>query len=171
MDYISPCKSIPKASLKAVLSHHERYNGKGYPDQLSGEDIPLFGRIVCVADVYDALTSDRPYRKAMLPSDALEYIISEYNEMFDPTVVDAFVKKVAPYPVGTCVKLSNDMDAIVIENFESCGLRPKVRIISEGMQTKETINLATDASALNLIIKAISKNPFKNLPKYDIIYL
>ena len=155
LDYISPCKSIPKASLKAVLSHHERYNGKGYPDQLSGEDIPLFGRIVCVADVYDALTSDRPYRKAMLPSDALEYIISEYNEMFDPTVVDAFVKKVAPYPVGTCVKLSNDMDAIVIENFESCGLRPKVRIISEGMQTKETINLATDASALNLTIKNV----------------
>jgi hypothetical protein len=91
----------------------------------------------------------------MLPSDALEYIISEYNEMFDPTVVDAFVKKVAPYPVGTCVKLSNDMDAIVIENFESCGLRPKVRIISEGMQTKETINLATDASALNLTIKQV----------------
>lgn len=85
-DYISPCSSIPKASLKAVLSHHEKYNGKGYPDQLSGDDIHIFGRIICVADVYDALTSDRPYRRAMLPSDALEYIISEYNQMFDPAM-------------------------------------------------------------------------------------
>lgn len=157
-DYISQGCSIPKASLEAVLSHHEKYNGKGYPDKLSGDAIHIFGRIICVADVYDALTSDRPYRRAMLPSDALEYIISEYNEMFDPTVVTAFVKKVAPYPVGTYVRLSNDIDAIVIENFESCGLRPKVRIISEGKLTTEIINLATDASALSLTIKNVVNN-------------
>ena len=59
-----------------------------------------------VVDVFDALTSDRPYRKAMLPSDAIEYIMGGYNTMFDPSVVNVLTRKVAPYPVGTCIRLS-----------------------------------------------------------------
>jgi putative nucleotidyltransferase with HDIG domain len=74
-----------------VRSHHERWDGGGYPDGLQGEKIPLEARILSVADVYDSLTSDRPYRKAMSPFDAKEAIMKGAGSDFDPQVVDAFV--------------------------------------------------------------------------------
>ena len=76
--------------IPIILAHHDRFDGKGYrPTQ--GEDIPLESRIITVADVYDALTSDRPYRKAMTPFDARELIIRGSGTEFDPDVVDAFL--------------------------------------------------------------------------------
>jgi HD-GYP domain-containing protein (c-di-GMP phosphodiesterase class II) len=73
-----------------VLHHHEKYNGSGYPQGLSGERIPLGARIFAVADVYDALVSDRPYRPAMEERQALDYIRSGAGSEFDPKVVEAF---------------------------------------------------------------------------------
>lgn len=154
-DYLSAHCKIPDNAMKAVLSHHEQLNGKGYPNGLKGEDIHLFGRIICVADVYDALSSDRPYRRAMLPSDAVEYIMGGYNTMFDPRVVAAFVRKVAPYPVGTCVRLSTGQTGIVVQNFESSCLRPMVRLIEEGKPVNEFIDLANDHSKLNVTIQEV----------------
>ena len=144
-------------AMKAVLEHHEQYSGEGYPNGLAGENIHLFGRIICVADVYDALTSDRPYRRAMLPSDAVEYIMGGFNRMFDPTVVNAFIKKVAPYPVGTVVRLSNGLEGVVVENFEGAGMRPRVQILEDGKQTKDYIDLKNDKDTLNLIVKEVIK--------------
>jgi hypothetical protein len=118
-------------------------------------DIPLFGRIISVVDVYDALTSDRAYRKAMLPSRAFEYILSGYNTMFDPLIVESFIKKVAFFPVGTCVLLSNGAVGIVVENFESSYLRPLVRIIKDKKLTEDYLDLAHDSSTLNITIQEI----------------
>jgi putative nucleotidyltransferase with HDIG domain len=85
---------VLKPSLKLVLHHHERWNGSGYPLGLQGSDIPLAARIFAVVDVYDALTSDRPYHEAMSHDLALDYITSESNMSFDPQVVDQFVEMV-----------------------------------------------------------------------------
>lgn len=74
-----------------ALTHHERWDGKGYPAGLSGEDIPMCGRIASVCDVYDALTSDRPYKKRWSHSDALGYLKRGRGTQFNPDVVDAFV--------------------------------------------------------------------------------
>lgn len=74
------------------LYHHEKWNGTGYPFGLKGANIPLFARIVAVVDVWDAITSDRPYRRAMRKSKAMRLIKSEGGKQFDPDVVDAFVK-------------------------------------------------------------------------------
>jgi len=76
--------------LKIVRHHHERYNGSGYPDGLTRQQIPLGARILAVADIYDAMTSDRPYRKAMSPVAAIEELKKQTRHMFDPVVVDAF---------------------------------------------------------------------------------
>lgn len=76
--------------LPIILSHHDRFDGSGYHPTL-GNDIPLEARIIAVADVYDSLTSDRPYRKAMSPFDAKEVITKESGTEFDPQVVDAFL--------------------------------------------------------------------------------
>jgi putative two-component system response regulator len=70
-------------------THHERWDGSGYPRGLQGDEIPLEGRIVAVADVFDALTSERPYRPPLAHADALAYLVSERGKAFDPDVVDA----------------------------------------------------------------------------------
>ncbi|MDC7224003.1 MAG: HD domain-containing protein [Spirochaetales bacterium] len=75
-----------------ALTHHEKWNGKGYPRQLSGREIPLSGRIVALCDTYDAITNDRPYKKAMDHSTACRIIKSERGESFDPEIVDLFFK-------------------------------------------------------------------------------
>jgi len=74
-----------------ALTHHEKYNGKGYPEGLQADNIPLFGRVVAIADVFDALTSQRPYKKAWPFEEALNFLIKEKNEHFDPNLVDIFV--------------------------------------------------------------------------------
>ncbi len=85
IDFLKPAMAVP-------YSHHERWDGKGYPQGLKGEQIPLLARIFAVADVWDALTSERPYRKAMSFADALDYIRAESGKHFDPQAVNAFTK-------------------------------------------------------------------------------
>lgn len=75
-----------------ALSHHEKFNGLGYPKGLKGEEIPLYGRIVAVADVFDALTSERPYKKAWKIEEATKFLIDESQIHFDPKCVDAFFR-------------------------------------------------------------------------------
>lgn len=81
--------------VNIILSHHERYDGKGYPSGLHAEEIPLEARIVSVADIYDALTTERPYRKAYTPELALEMLISMKENVLDPKLVECFSSIVA----------------------------------------------------------------------------
>jgi putative two-component system response regulator len=74
-----------------ALTHHEHWNGAGYPQGLCGEEIPLWGRIVAVVDAYDAMTNDRPYRPALSHEQAIETIRAEREKQFDPLIVDAFL--------------------------------------------------------------------------------
>jgi len=83
--------SFLETAAEIARHHHERFDGSGYPDQLAGNDIPLSARIVAVADVFDALTSERVYKSAMCPHEAREIIESESGKHFDPEVVRAFV--------------------------------------------------------------------------------
>ncbi len=81
-----------KAAEKIALYHHERWDGTGYPKGLKGEKIPLFARITAIADVFDALTTDRPYRKALSIEEAFEIIKKQRGTHFDPLIVDTFFK-------------------------------------------------------------------------------
>jgi diguanylate cyclase (GGDEF)-like protein len=85
--------AIPSLSetLPAIRHHHERYDGRGYPDALAGEDIPLLGRLMAVADAYSAMTTDRPYRKGMPPSQAVDQLRKGAGTQFDPVMVEAFL--------------------------------------------------------------------------------
>jgi putative two-component system response regulator len=74
-----------------ALTHHEKYDGSGYPNGLRGEEIPLAGRIVAIADVFDALTSVRPYKKAWTEEDALTFLVEQKGKHFDPVLVDLFI--------------------------------------------------------------------------------
>ena len=81
-----------RQTLDIVLHHHERWDGTGYPDKLCGDQIPLVARLFAVVDVYDALTSDRPYRTAWLPGQAVEYLKDQSGKHFDPKMVMAFIE-------------------------------------------------------------------------------
>jgi putative two-component system response regulator len=81
---------VLQAGAQIALSHHEKFDGSGYPAGLAGEAIPLFGRIVAVADVFDALTSERPYKKAWELERAVAFLRENAGQHFDPACVEAF---------------------------------------------------------------------------------
>ena len=89
---------FPQSVIGAVRNHHEKWNGRGYPDGLSAENIPLSGRILAVADVYDALTSDRPYRPGWTHERARDLIVNEAGSHFDPQMVEAFLRVMEEQP-------------------------------------------------------------------------
>jgi putative two-component system response regulator len=103
-----------------ALTHHEKWDGSGYPHQLSGEQIPIFGRIVAIADVFDALTSQRPYKKAFTVEEATEIIEQGRNVHFDPAIVDAFLvtkpellEIKSRFKDGNSAMFAKDMDGAV----------------------------------------------------------
>lgn len=150
---------IPTQSYIGVLQHHERYDGTGYPMNKKKEEISLFGRIICIADVYDAITSNRPYRTAMLPSEAMEYIMANSGSMFDGDLVKIFVNKIAAYPVGMSVVLSNKAEGLVINNNEGAPLRPIIRMYrnekGDLLEEPYIIDLSDMATTKNITIIAI----------------
>jgi putative nucleotidyltransferase with HDIG domain len=87
-----------KDTIPFVLHHHEKYDGTGYPDGLKGEEIPLGARIISIVDVYEALTADRPYRKAMSKEEAIKIIQDSSGTQFDPKVVEAFIEFIKTEP-------------------------------------------------------------------------
>lgn len=122
------------ASVRAyvgVLEHHEKMDGSGYPKQKKGNEIYLFARIISIADTYDNLTANIFNGVARKPSEAVEYIMGNGNICFDLELATAFVRKIAPYPIGTKVKLSNSMVGVVVENSKSFCMRPTVKIIQK----------------------------------------
>jgi HD-GYP domain-containing protein (c-di-GMP phosphodiesterase class II) len=87
--------------VPGMKSHHERYDGTGYPEHLKGNDIPLIARIIAVADTFDAMTSDRPYRKAKSDQEAIDELVNNAATQFDGDVVEAFI---ASYRSGEITK-------------------------------------------------------------------
>lgn len=130
-DFLKGSLDISAPSRIVTLQHHEREDGNGYPEGRAGDEINALARIVAVADVYDALTSDRPYRKALSPNDAVEYIMAGGDKQFNYEVVKAFSKCIVPYPEGTIVKLSNGEVAVVEEVYPNFPLRPKLKLINK----------------------------------------
>jgi HD-GYP domain-containing protein (c-di-GMP phosphodiesterase class II) len=112
---------------------------------ISGEDDSALRRIAAIADVFDALTSNRPYRKALSPSEALEYIMGNGGIHFDPQIIGTFVEGIALYPVGTKVELNNGMHGIVVKNYPNLGTRPVVKILSDAKEPSITISATISA--------------------------
>ena len=138
---------ISARTKQGVLHHHENEDGTGYPDRLVGDEIPPYAKIIHVADVYDALTSKRPYKKPYALSEALEYLMGGSNVLFDREVVEAFIKAVPVYAKGIEVTMTNGERAIVVENTSN-PLRPIVRFIKSG----KDIDLSNDKDYISVTI-------------------
>ena len=151
---------IPESARQIVRQHHERIDGEGYPNKLTGKKMNIMSQIVAVADVYDALISERPYRPAFHPFQALE-LLSGMVEGLNIDAVRALFKSVSAFPVGMHVAFNTGESGLVIGNTPGSPFRPKVRIFYEGKDLSPIANPYELDLADNLdvvITKVIKEN-------------
>lgn len=119
---------ITEDILQGVLHHHERYDGMGYPRMLKAEEKDPFSRIITIADIYDALTSDRCYKKAFTPHESLKAMFAWRNESFHPGLLEKFVECFGVYPPGSFVRLTDQTCGMVVEARPESPSRPVVKV-------------------------------------------
>ncbi|MEX2194155.1 MAG: HD-GYP domain-containing protein [Thermoleophilaceae bacterium] len=123
-----PGSAIGARAKSVVRSHHERWDGAGYPDGIAGEAISQFARIASVADVFDAVTSERPYARAAVQNVGVSIIRSGSGAAFDPEVVEIFLDVVPPYPPGSEITLSDGRRGVVVSAEAGRFELPLVRV-------------------------------------------
>jgi HD-GYP domain-containing protein (c-di-GMP phosphodiesterase class II) len=129
LDIIKESGVINQDVIDMVAYHHERYNGTGYPNGLKNDDIPAFARIAAIVDTYDAITSDRSHAPARSPSDAIKLLYNSRDNDFQAELVEAFIQAVGIYPAGTLVELSSGEVGVVVAEYRTRRLRPKVMVL------------------------------------------
>ncbi|NYE63769.1 HD-GYP domain-containing protein (c-di-GMP phosphodiesterase class II) [Duganella sp. 1224] len=167
-------RAVPDMSplaLDVCLHHHERVDGTGYPDRLSGDALSRAARMGAICDVYDAITSNRPYKAGWSPAVSLRKMAAWSKEgHLDPALFAAFVKCIGIYPVGTLVKLKSNRLAIVIDNSKSL-LQPTVKVFFSAASmvylTPTTIDLALPGPTEGIVsIEDPQTWQFEHLERY-----
>ncbi len=138
-------KGVTEMIKDVCLHHHEKVDGTGYPKGLNGDTMSLYAKMGAVCDVYDAITSNRPYKAGWDPAESIKRM-AEWKGHFDPTVFQAFVKSLGIYPIGSLVRLESGKLGVVIEQGEQSLLKPKVKVFfstkSQAYLRPEIIDLA-----------------------------
>ncbi len=154
-DLVKFKEAFSRPSLVIISNHHERIDGSGYPLGLNGNDLDPYSRICAVADVYDALTADRPYRSGWAPHEAMEILESQATG-FDLRVLQTFYRHIAAYPIGTIVGLSNGLLGVVVHNTYGYPTRPRVRVFAERESFAPLQQSEIDLiNTLNLVVEKV----------------
>jgi HD-GYP domain-containing protein (c-di-GMP phosphodiesterase class II) len=130
LDIVDEGDVLPSHVREMIRTHHERDDGSGYPDRLMGSQIPLLGRIAGVVDSYDAMTSDRSYRRAIDKHAALQQIYRARDHLHQVEIVEQFLQCMSVYPIGTLVELSDGCVAVVLTQNFARRLRPRVLVLT-----------------------------------------
>jgi len=128
-----------EVTLDVCLHHHEKINGTGYPKKLKADEISIFAKMGAVCDVYDAITSARPYKDGWEPGVSLQRM-AQWKDHFDDRVFKAFVKSVGIYPIGSMVKLKSGRLAVVIDQSSKSLLTPVIKVFFS-TKSKSRINV------------------------------
>lgn len=136
--------------IDMVAHHHERFDGSGYPNGLTENQIPAFARIAAIVDTYDAVTSQRSYAPAISPAEAIRLLYKSRDEDFQAELVEAFIQAVGIYPAGTLVELSSGEVGVVVAEYRTKRLRPKVMLLlnkdKKRLVTPRVIDLQEDSA-------------------------
>ncbi|WMJ21989.1 HD-GYP domain-containing protein [Paludicola sp. MB14-C6] len=163
IDKLMSCGSISGDVLEGIINHHEKVDGTGYPYHLVEDEISEFGKIIAIADVYDALTSTRTYRDAWEPHAAINYMMSCTDSHFNVDLLSKFLTVVAAYPVGVLVKLNNGLVGVVTNTVEGLPLNPIVKVLSPGKERGTILDLARDPKCFTIQVVDTIKNPVEFL--------
>jgi len=125
---LSAGQSVSDIVLDVCLHHHEKIDGSGYPNKLAGDQISLYAKMGAVCDVYDAITSNRPYKKGWDPAESIQKMSAWSKGHFDEHVFQAFVKSMGIYPAGSLVKLGSGRLAVVLEQSDKSLLAPRIKV-------------------------------------------
>ena len=131
---LSSTIGITPLTITLVQQHHERLDGSGYPDGLTGNELNPIAQILGLVDVYDSMTSETTYSYATAPTHVLKQLLESNDELFDNLLIKQFIKCIGIYPVGSLVRLSNGCIAIVNEITDQDSLHPKVKMIYNARQ-------------------------------------
>ena len=151
-------QEIPITATHIAFQHHERVDGKGYPRNLAADKILEYARVVAVADTFDALVSDRPYRKGMIPHEAYEVMMLLGDTYVDREILQLFLTHVAVYPIGSIVQLDNGQYGVVTQVPPKMQVRPCIRLLTDRqgklLENQEEIDLTEH---LTLMISRVLK--------------
>lgn len=149
-DFLRSQPDLPLLVAHCALQHHERLDGSGYPRGIKSDEIHLYGRIIGIVDSYDAMVTNRVYRKAFLPHEALEMLYASTNQ-YDLEIMNTFRNHLIIYPVGMSVKLSTGYHGVVVDTNSNHPHRPIVRILCNEIKEKVTpyeIDLSSQLSVM-----------------------
>jgi len=121
--------SYPDEVAKAVLQHHERWDGNGYPNHIAGEMIDTGAQIVSIADAFEAMVSRKPYRSPMVGYQAMKNLLADNSRRFNPNILKAFILTMGIHPIGSIVRLNSGVVARVVEARTNAPLRPKIQVL------------------------------------------
>lgn len=148
-------QNVSDIVLDVCLHHHEKVDGSGYPDKLAGDQISLFAKMGAVCDVYDAITSNRPYKKGWGPGESIRKMSEWRNGHFDEHVFQAFIKSVGIFPVGSLVKLSSGRLAVVLEQSEKSLLAPRIKVFFSTKSQTRIVPELIDLSRPGVVEKIV----------------
>jgi HD-GYP domain-containing protein (c-di-GMP phosphodiesterase class II) len=138
--------NVDPVIMDVCLHHHEKTDGSGYPNGLKGDEISIFAKMGAVCDVYDAITSNRPYKSGWDPAESLRKMAEWANGHFDPKVFQAFVKSMGIYPVGSLVRLSSGRIGVVMEQTGKSLTTPSVKVFFSTKSNMRIIPQTIDLS-------------------------
>lgn len=159
---------VPDSALDVCLHHHEKMDGSGYPHRLAGEQISRLARMGAICDVYDAITSARPYKAAWDPAASIQRM-SQWKGQFDPTLFSAFVTSVGIYPTGALVRLESGRLAVVVDQTPGSLVKPRVRVFFSTRSNMPIPLQLLDLSAPHTTDRIVGREPLEdwNFPHID----